>query len=876
MKTVRYCPAILAVLLLAANSATGQIELFSQPAPEDQQSPARMTEAPTTTSRLTGDKAVSIPLDDTGVGDWRFINPRRPQSVTAGTVIEFENRTADRIFQVTTTLSLRPGEFLSAGSVTLPSTVPLLIYDALIDGRTTADCSSKTIGECEQVLIERAQREFPDLSCLIGEVLEIESALRVRADKAKAEDDARKALLKAGTVVSESTATIDTATKNHKDAVDALEAADEKLAILKGDGRAGGTCTVAVESESPVDYLAERREELIKVIDARKAALLKQRKPLPARPSEEEKKAYAEATRKIALQELAVDTLKAQSAETAQLIPLRLALPGIRSSDCSISTSTSCAVSIYIYPNSSDFFPYEVLLLQADPGPARFNVKFFEEEESPARQTAYLVARERAPITGAPKSSVTLSAVASFSIAQDPFVEDLSAKSRNCPFLCEDRPYKGEHSTRTGGTGRVEITQSYGNLLDGKVSLTFKEGDFGNADDTGTTKLSQYRFNIYSEPGVTFHYGKFPFLSGIAINETGEGGRLAYHNYSLSYIAKRESKKNAIGVANRDNAVWFVEANNISIPAFFDKFKQEEERKKEHDDLRLPLRTLNLVYLRGDDRRGPEKDRKDTLTELKETVFRGHDYQTFGGQIGYAVPRIVYGTLSGYHSKRDADEKNAPCGNDLYICDGKGYAYLLTATHPFTAAEDGKSKGNIAITAGLGSGDDPATPSEDEGYIGETPGFAPDFIFLSSFAGAISQRDFIDFAEYKDRKEEFRALDLGVVGLGRGLSNKTYYGLKFTHNGFSPLAWLARRLFFIPKSDIRSQATLITFNHYELRRPIAGSHFAGRELDIELNVETPRGVKVFLKGGYFRPGPAVERFIKDDVWSASTGLSLSL
>lgn len=707
--------AVFAAMLLVAHLAAGQVEITESPVPDQEQTQTFDTvEAPESRSRTSGRAAVSIPLDDTGVGDWRFLNPRQPQSVSQGFVIEFENRT-DRAFEVTVRVVLSLATFSG-------ETPPPLIYDGL----TTGSPGPPT-----------------------GEVV----------------------------------------------------------------------------------------------------------------------------------------------------VPLE---------DCTTGAEgLVCTASINIGAFGSGEFPYEVLIAQGGKIPANFTVRFFEEEESPARSTAYLVAGEYENQTVSPKSVATLMAVAGFGASKDPFLVDRSATSRNCPFLCPDKPYDGAERSHMTGSGRIDVTQTYGNLLDGKVSLTFKEGDLGGGDGTLDVKLSQYRFNIYSEYGVTFHYGKFQFLapsSGIAINETGEGARLARHNYSLSRILRRESSKNVADRENRDDSLWVFEATNIGIAEFF---KREEMLNEDKGVLRL-FRTLSLVALQGEDRKGPE-EREDPATKLKEMVFVGHEYSTYGGQINFTRPPqpgksgagAFYGTLSGYWSRREAKEENAPCGNALHVCDGEGRVGLLTITHPFAVDKEGKSKGNVTVTVGTGSGDDPSTPNEDEGYIGERATFAPDQIFLASFAGAISTRDFIDLKSFestdptldRELKEQFRQLDIGVTGLGRGLSNKEYYGMKVVLNEVSPLrrlacfteragirpSWLATLACIIPRSDIRSGATFLTFNHYRLRRPLTGSdRDAGFEADAEFNIETPRGVKINVKGGYYWPGDAVKSFIPDEAWSLSAGVSLSL
>jgi hypothetical protein len=850
-------------LAFTSRIATGQIEIYSLPAPENQQNTVEEIPSPEATSLMTGIPVVPIPLDDTGVADWRYINPRKPQRVRDRFSIEFVNLTADRTFEVTTNVSLRPAELVPQP---FPATVPLVIYDALMLESVNQERppfrtdERETLRAYEIRLIQEAKDEHPTYATILDDVLQLEEALRERTANVAAESAARSHLL--GLKLETEAAAVNPAEVALRKAIANRSAADDRVRELTG-----------VATPSTDDDLAERRKPLIDAITA-KATSWRQRRGRSATP--EERLNYNGV---IASLDAAIDALKTQSTETSLLVQLRRSIPSIRLDDCTVEVSVTCTAAIQVYPNGSGVFPHEVLLFQTDPtGPARFNVRFFEEEETPARQVAYLLAERLAGRTGPPKSIGTLAAVASIGASTDPFIEDRSTTSRNCPFLCVDKPYNGAQRTHYVGSGRIEVTQTFGNLLDGKVNIAFKDGDLGGSNSTTDIKLSQYRFNIYSEPGWTFHYGKFQFAapsSGIAISESGEGFRLAFHNYAVSHIIKRESSANIADAANLDNRTWIAEANNMAIPNWIlKKFPRQ------------PLRTLNLIYLHGNDRKGMEQ-KKNPNTNIEETSFTGHEYQTYGAQIGITVPRLFYGTVSGYRSRRDAKEKEAPCGNALHVCDGRGDVGLLTITRPFSVDEDGKSKRTITFTLGIGSGDDPASTTEDEGYIGESAGYTPDQIFLSTLSGGISTRNFFDVKQFADPtnpdndrllKENFHTLDLGVVGIGRGLANKRYLGLKYVDNSFSLLEVLATTFLPIPQSDIRSRATVITLNDYRLRRPPLNSrsHHAGYELDIEFLVETPRAVKVALRGGYYWRGAAVEQFILKDAWTVSTGISISL
>jgi hypothetical protein len=662
-------------MLLTARIAAGEVELFQLPEAERLRDEVTAEIATTSLSLTSGDAAVvSIRLDDSGVADWRFLNPRKPQSVGPGTLIQFVNETSDRTFEVTTKLSL-PADLAAEN---LPATASLAIYDGLIDGRKPPE-PLETIGAYETRLIAEAKQRFPKLASILDHVAAVEAALRDRAAKLADEKSKRSNLLAVSGNLNSRVVDIESVKNLVKTAEDARKNADTSLRRIRGTRE---------------EFLESRKD----LADEFSAKIVDLGKEIARSKNPQER---SKLSRRIALIKIAADVLKNQSEETARLIPLRQTFPSMRMEDCTAGAMVSCTASIYVYPNGSETFSYETLIYQADTtGPAIFNIKFFEEDETPPRSVAYLVAEENDGTTGPPRSVATLQAVASVGAVKDPFLLSRSATSRNCPFVCKDLPHDGAERSRMTGSGRIDFTQTYSNLLDGKVSLSFKEGDLGGGDGTVDVKLTQYRFNLYSTFGATLHYGKYQFLApslGIAINETGEGVRLAYLNLALTRIIKRESGTNVADRDNRDNSVWVLEANSISLTDFLTN-REMALTTRQKRILGGLFRTVSVVALRGEDRKGPET-RPDPATKIEETVFTAHIYETYGGNVGFTRPGVFYGSLAGYWSQRKAEEKGAPCGNVLHVCDGRGSVGLLTLTRPFQVGDDGKSKGNITFTA---------------------------------------------------------------------------------------------------------------------------------------------------------------------------------
>jgi hypothetical protein len=165
------------------------------------------------------------------------------------------------------------------------------------------------------------------------------------------------------------------------------------------------------------------------------------------------------------------------------------------------------------------------------------------------------------------------------------------------------------------------------------------------------------------------------------------------------------------------------------------------------------------------------------------------------------------------------------------------------------------AKQSVTLLLGIGSGDRAGTPSRDEGYIGETAAFAPDALFLSLFEPSVDtvQRH----------------------PIGASLSNKTYVGLQYNNNTYSPLVWVAE-LLGVSGADIASKATIIRFHDYRFREPVNDSRRAAREVDVDFQMESPKGINVNVSAARLWPGAGVRPIIKRAAWVLSSSVSLRL
>jgi hypothetical protein len=212
------------------------------------------------------------------------------------------------------------------------------------------------------------------------------------------------------------------------------------------------------------------------------------------------------------------------------------------------------------------------------------------------------------------------------------------------------------------------------------------------------------------------------------------------------------------------------------------------------------------------------------------------------------VSKILHGTYAEYYSWRRGD------GDDR-----SGDVQLLTLTlTPWIREESGlndRVRVPRAFTATVGRGSaDSAGSTRLRGYIGETTGFTPDVLFLSGF----SER---------------------IRGAGKSLENKLYASLSYTDQVFSPpallLDWLGRRL-KAPKTNVVSRATVVTLHHYRARRPLETGRRLGSELDVQFQVQAPKGVKWELGLAHFWPGDALRGMFDSRPLALSASVAINV
>lgn len=497
---------------------------------------------------------------------------------------------------------------------------------------------------------------------------------------------------------------------------------------------------------------------------------------------------------------------------------------GIEITDCEQDgSSTKCSARATIRPYGKATFSSSILGHHPEPR-IRFTVSFFGETEVPANPNGYVSRGEVQKKHKRPKSTFGLQLGGDASSALEP-ADDFAGQLRH-----------------TGANG--ELSFQYSGQVEASATLQFTTGDFGEAtppaepggepgDPPSEVKAKQYQAKVYGPQGIVLQYGDVPFAkpsSGIAVNVTGEGVQLIYRSASLAYVVLRESAEGQADIKNRDSDLLLLQLKNLGLG-------------REH------LRTLDLVGLYGEDRNGnPELDTK-----------RPYRYMTGGFEVRLGTERFPSLGISTalYHSIREFSSEptlDSPTQPE----DAKGTVGLFRLSWTQLSRLDlekveEKISPQLGISAILGYGTgDGDEGGGDDGYLGESAGYANDVLFLSSIANS-------------------GAHDV----IGKGLSNKAYVGLQLTA-WRSPLADIAT--LFGAASDIASQSTILTVHGYRFNEEVHGLNWAGEEIDLVFNLEAPKNIQWVLSGAYYRRSDAIEKSIglKNDLWSATVKLSIKL
>jgi hypothetical protein len=533
-----------------------------------------------------------------------------------------------------------------------------------------------------------------------------------------------------------------------------------------------------------------------------------------------------------------------------------------------------CTVSIRVPPHDRGVF--DAALINALPAERllRFDLTFLDETERVPNPNAYL---SQLPAFGPPDTLTVaeLESQTSFDVTgklttaaepevgqvvkqQDPTFASLPCRQAGdplAPSVCVAQPFGGASRHHDTAQARLDLTQNLGSRANAAVTVALRNADLGGKDDSKLA-LTQYLVNIYSRLDLGLQFGRTTFLdsaNSIALSEKGDGYRWIARiprspmTASFTHILKRESGNGIADHVNRDNYDWLFQLRGFHFPS-----KPIRDVQGAGAPRFLGLRSADFLMLLG-------KEKGNTPgVDASVTALSPYHYRTIGGEVFYAFPKM--GCVGGSdcdHNHGSIDAPSTGCAST--ICNGSGTVALITATWTpeYHSEDEITSSANQSVTflAGAGSGDRAGTPSRDEGYIGETAAFAPDALFLSMFEPAV------DTVQHHP--------------IGASLSNKTYLGLQYTNNTYSPLVWVAERL-GVTRTDIASKATIIRFHDYRFREPVNASRSAAREVDVDFQIESPKGVNVNVSAARMWPGAGVRPIIQRAAWILSSGVSLRL
>jgi hypothetical protein len=446
------------------------------------------------------------------------------------------------------------------------------------------------------------------------------------------------------------------------------------------------------------------------------------------------------------------------------------------------------------------------------------------------------------------------------------------------PSICaEKNPFKGGSTQAYRGSGSVNLTANLSDRADASVTLNFRDGNYGA--DIDKTAVSEYNVTIYGINGLSLKFGKADFLvpsSGIALSESGEGFLYSWRYFGLGTIIRRESDAGAPLESNRDRKDWFLQARSLPIfAALHEQVAREESLATADPSKSRPsmmnrvltiLRSADLVVVRGEDKK--KELPANSLTYGGELFFAKPASAPTRTEKGTMLHNIFGGSLAAYQSRRSVDSLPdtatvPPCKANTGpapspFCDGRGNVWLFTLNwvpSMFIAGgtNAATTPNTVSFAIGKGTGNKPGTTT-DEGFIGDSAGFAPDRLFLKSFIPKMNGKDV-----------PYEAI---------GLANKRYMAVTYTNSEFSLLDLVASAL-RVP-DDVNSRSTVISVRDYKLLYSENKARAAAREIDATFNIEVPKGVTFTFDVNRLDPSEAFKDRIKRSVWSFGANVTLSL
>ena len=808
------------------------------------------------------DEQILVPLDNTGIQSWRFLNPRNPfplvrpvpddATVTPGcisaalrcTKVEFRNQTLDREFDVTFKFTLAVPQMGNLGLIA-----------------KIADLERRLGGQ-QDLLANRERLRTEIFQQIPPGVQGTSAAQEVRSMQISPDPEGYKAALQILADETKKTAldpsqttrllqTIQAALENEEDIATSqyMEQLSKAMTYASQTPAEQNLSTLTSGEKQVGSDLQECRANLDRFVkdgELEKIELL-----LKNQTPDQRENHLAACTNFVGfLKKLNAATLSDEVGgfdSGVQNLRLLLRLPDIqnickpkrgeRTLDCSFRLGVPADTSLPL--------PSEIVALLPPNETIEFPVSLQQEEDDGflTNRIGYFAT---APKGREPDNKTTWTA--STSVGYDykptkPKEEDLVVDGVAQKVIL---PYDGERTSTSSAVGRLAFSANLGDRARGDVTLAYKKGVLGDGSD-GTMKAELYTFSMFAKSGLTLRVGRYEIAapaSGIAVSETGEGAELVMGsgrsgNYSIGYLARRESA-DPINIGKPD-----PKGNNADLDS--DLYIGQVKGFPISEGF---FRSANLLALWGED----ENDASDAKPEVdSRSLFlkQPHKYWTVGGEVFFALPPRFSGSLAHFRSKLDREgklENPEP--------DGSGNATLLTLGWANVKNVSGTKTTlrKFAIVSGMGSGNDPKT-KEFDGYLGENAsGFTGNTFLLTHLAGNIPNVD-------------------------KGMVNKTFAGLVITDNAewaraLSPLRAGVRLL--NTQDQIIAESFVLRIYGFRFNEPVLGEHEASLEGTAEFSIQVPKGVTTTLKLGYLVPGPALKTLFNEDPWFASIQFKLDI
>jgi len=305
------------------------------------------------------------------------------------------------------------------------------------------------------------------------------------------------------------------------------------------------------------------------------------------------------------------------------------------------------------------------------------------------------------------------------------------------PFVSPERPYRGAREDDFNGSASFKLIQKLGNRAEGSATVSFKSGNLGEADQERKAVVSDYSLRLFGDNGMQLRFGKYDLATSresVAVVEKGEAAELLLRSLSLGALFKRENvdlppakrtegsrslvlQLKDLSVAHlRSVNLLGVYGRNDGQPTFKNLFQAPDPKDDKIED--------NERFVVAYDYKTAGGDASFALPASPQT--------------------IVSGNFAAYYSQRNLSEVTAKTGTRIAdrvdptdkIREGDGKAALLSVVVARTGITGKPSPSSFRFQAGWGSGDKAGTP-EDEGYLGETTAFVPDKIFIARLAPVI-------------------------------------------------------------------------------------------------------------------------------------------